>query len=233
MDTRVRPFDDRRVRQALNLADNKAHVVKLLGGTATIAHGMLPPGVLGYSERAPYACQPGAARDLLARAGYPDGFDVALVTYQGDEPEKLAASFQADLAAVGVRATIDVRSFAEFAAGDRAPPHALWLGAWGGDSPDPTSFVDAQFRSGQAANNTGYANPALDALLDRAATERDREARRLMYREADGILHDDAPWVWEYHRTTTEVVQPYVQDYAIHPIFVRDFSSIWLDREEP
>ena len=51
-----------------------------------------------------------------------------------------------------------------------------------------------------------------------------------MYHRAERILYDDAPWIWEYHQDMTEVTQPYVAGYAIHPIWMRDFTRAWFDR---
>ena len=50
-----------------------------------------------------------------------------------------------------------------------------------------------------------------------------------MYRRAERIVHDDAPWVWSYHLNLVEVVQPYVMGYAPHPVWTRDFTHTWLD----
>ena len=50
-----------------------------------------------------------------------------------------------------------------------------------------------------------------------------------MYHRAERILYDDAPWIWDYHSVTTEVTQPYVRNYEPHPIWMRDYTSAWLD----
>ena len=67
-------------------------------------------------------------------------------------------------------------------------------------------------------NNTFYSSPALDAAIDAGD-----------YTAADRILHDDAPWIWNYHRENVEVTQPYVQGYEPHPVWGRDYESAWLD----
>ena len=202
MNVRVPPFDDVRVRRALNYADDKAHALRILAGTAEVAHGLLPPGVLGRDDAlAPYPHDPAAARRLLAEAGHGDGLDVELVTYGGDEPERLAQSLQADLAEVGVRARIVTMSFAAYAAAIGRPDGPpLALAAWQGDSPDPTSFLDAKLAtsaigSDASANDSFYSNPALDALLDAARAEPDPAKRAPLYRRAERIVFDDAPWI--------------------------------------
>ncbi|HEY5943990.1 MAG TPA: ABC transporter substrate-binding protein [Kofleriaceae bacterium] len=236
MNVRVKPFDDRRVRQALNYALDKAHSVKLLGGAAIASHGLLIPGVPGRDDTlAPYPHDPAKARALLAAAGYPNGFDVDYAIMADEEAERLALSLQADLAAVGVRVHITRLSLATFgpAIGSPHGPAFSKIG-WLGDFPDPTSFLDPKFHSHSiteenSTNDTFYANPELDALLDSARAERDPSKRVTLYQRAERLLYDDAPWIWDYHQQMVEVVQPYVAGYAPHPVWLRDYTSAWLD----
>jgi ABC-type transport system substrate-binding protein len=236
MNVRRKPFDDRRVRQALNYALDKAHTVKLLNGGAVPAHGILPPGMAGRDDTlAPYPHDPAKARALLAAAGYPDGFDVDYVTINDEEAETLAASIRADLAEVGVRVHVSVMSLATFATAIGRPDGpAFSYDGWVGDFPDPSNFLEPRFSSRMIAdensNNTSfYANPELDALLDAARSEPDPDKRAAMYRRAEHILYDDAPWVWNYHRELTEVTQPYVHGYAPHPVWGRDYTSASIE----
>jgi peptide/nickel transport system substrate-binding protein/oligopeptide transport system substrate-binding protein len=236
MNVRVPPFDDRRVRQALNYALDKSHSLKLLQGAAVISHGVLPPGVAGRDDTlAPYPHDPAKARALLAEAGHPDGFDVEYVIMNDSEAERLAGSLQSDLAEVGVRVHITEMSLATFytATGRKdGPPFSK--GAWLGDFPDASDFFDTQFHSRAIAdenanNNTFYATPELDALLDAARAEPDPAKRVEMYHRVERILYDDAPWIWDYHQLMTEVTQPYVKAYEPHPVWIRDYTRAWLD----
>ncbi|HSD86761.1 MAG TPA: ABC transporter substrate-binding protein [Kofleriaceae bacterium] len=236
MNVRVKPFSDRRVRQALNYALDKSHSVKLRNGGAVASHGLLPPGMPGRDDTlTPYPHDPAKARALLAEAGYPHGFDTDYMIFSDEFAEKLAASLQHDLAEVGVRVHIQVSSIANFGTlygKPDGPPFSM--DAWIGDAPDPTSFLDVKFHSRSiadqsSANESFYANPALDELLDRARAEREPAARAELYKQAERILYDDVPWIWDHHPTATEVLQPYVQGYAPHPVWVRDFTTTWLD----
>ena len=236
MNVTVKPFDDRRVRQALNYALDKDHTRKLLNNAAVPSHGMLPPGLPGRDDSlSPYPHDVAKAKALLAEAGYPDGFSVDYMTQNDEQGEKLAASLQGDLAEVGVRVRIQLVSFATLATvmGQKTGP-AFSLTSWVGDYPDPTNFLDARFHSRyiadeNAQNDTRYSNPELDALLDAARGELDRAKREGMYRKAERILYDDAPWIFDYHPVTTEVTQPYVRGFELHPIWVRDYTNAWLD----
>ncbi len=236
MNVQVKPFDDRRVRQALNYALDKRHTQRLLNGTTVPAHGILPPGMFGRDPGLePYPHDVAKARALLAEAGYPDGFDVEYVTTNDEETEKVAGSLQNDLAEAGVRLHITVMSFAAWQTVIGQPEGAAFsFASWTADFPDPTDFFDTLFdsrsiTSANSSNNSFYRNPELDALLDEARREPDLLKRKALYRRAEHILYDDAPWIWDYHRLTTEVTQPYVRDYELHPIWQRDYTSAWLD----
>jgi peptide/nickel transport system substrate-binding protein/dipeptide transport system substrate-binding protein len=187
------------------------------------------------ADLAAYPHDVARARALLAEAGYPTGFDVDYVTLSDEEAEKVAGSLQADLAEVGVRVHLSVMAWATFTAAISEPQGpAFSYTSWLADYPDPSNYLDTRFHSRSikptsSTNDSFYANPALDALLDQARQELDPDARAAMYRRAERILYDDAPWIWDYHRMTTEVTQPYVRGYAPHPIWLRDYTSAWLD----
>ena len=239
MNVQRKPFDDRRVRQAFNYALSKAHTARLLNGTTVASHGILPPGMLGRDpELAPYPHDVARARRLLAEAGYPDGLDVSYATPNDEETQKVAASLQSDLAEAGIRVHLEVMAFATFATAvtDPAGPPFSFT-SWIADYPDPINFFEQRFHSrsikpaatGGTTNDSFYGNPALDAVLDAAHQSIDPAVRAARYREAERILYDDVPWIWDYHRITTEVLQPYVRGYAPHPIWIRDYTSAWLD----
>lgn len=233
LDVRRPPFDDVRVRRALNYAVDKSAQVRALHGLAVPAHGLLPPAMLGRDEAlAPYPHDPARARTLLAEAGYPDGLDLEYVTVKEEYAERLAQLLQADLAAVGVRVRISVLSFATYLEATAAvdgPPFSYT--SWLMDYPDPSNFLDVRFHSKfvGASNDSGYANPELDRVLDEARTLDDPVARAVRYRRAERILHDDAPWIWGYHPQIAVVVQPYVRDAVPHPVWVHDYTAAWLD----
>jgi ABC-type transport system substrate-binding protein len=239
MNVEARPFDDVRVRRALNYAVDKHHQVKLLNGLGVPSHGILPPAMPGRDDALePYPYDPDKARALLAEAGYPDGFSVEYVTLKDDAAEKIAQSIQADLAKVGVRMKIVLMSWATYldatATREGAP---FSMGSWLQDYPDASNFLDVRFHSRMIAdqnsnNDSFYVNRELDALLDAARREQDATEREAMYRRVERILYDDAPWIWGYHPVVMEVVQPYVMGFVLHPVLVRDFRFVWLDLDD-
>ena len=236
MNVTRKPFNDRRVRQALNYALDKSHTVRLLNNAAVPSHGMLPPGLLGRDDKLePYPHDPEKARQLLAEAGVAPGTELTYVTQNDEQGETLAASLKGDLEDVGLIVNVQLVSFATLStiSGSVDGPD-FSITSWVGDYPDPTNFLDVRFHSraiadANATNDTRYSNPELDALLDAARGELDPEKRTAMYKKAERILYDDAPWIYDYHPVTTEVTQPYVQGFELHPIWVRDYTHTWLD----
>lgn len=233
MNTRKPPFDDRRVRQALNYALDKQSTVKLMTGRAVASHGALPPGVPGRDEALePYPHDPARARALLREAGHAGGLVLDYVTLLDEDAEKLAMSMQADLAEVGVTVNISLMTFAAWSSAVSTPDGpAFSFTGWAAD-PDPSAFFDPLFHSksiGAANNDTYYANPEVDRLLDEARAAPDPARRAELYARVDRLIRDDAPWLWNYHEQLTEVVQPYVRGPTLHPVWVRDYTTAWLD----
>jgi peptide/nickel transport system substrate-binding protein len=241
MDVTRKPFDDRRVRQAMNYAFDKRHVIRLLHGTAVASHGLLAPGMFGRDETLePYPCDPERARALFTEALGPGPHDFDYVILADEESELFAGSLQHDLEQIDIHLHLTQMSLATWltAIGMKDGP-AFSTVNWLADYADPSDFMDALFHSRMIAdessnNNTRYANPELDALLDRARFESDAAVREQLYHRAERILYVDAPWIWGYHQRMTEVIQPYVKGYAPHPVWLRDYTSAWIaDDDEP
>ena len=226
------------MRQALNYAVDKAHALRILAGTAEVAHGLLPPGMLGRDDAlAPYPHDPAAARRCSPRPATATASTSSYVTYGGDEPERLAQSLQADLAEVGVRARIVTMSFAAYAAAIGRPDGPpLALAAWQGDSPDPTSFLDAKLatsaigttrrrttRSTRTRRSTRCSTPRAPSPTppSRAAVPA-RRAHRVRRRAVD--LRVPPP--------RDRGMQPYLMGYDPHPVWIHDYTTAWLDKPE-
>jgi oligopeptide transport system substrate-binding protein len=235
MDVRHPPFNDKRVRQALNYALNKDDTVVLYNGRAAPSHGIIPPGLPGYNSRLkPYPYDPAKARQLLAEAGYPNGFDVVYSTTKDELADKLAQSIQADLGAVGVRIRIENLTFPAYLEATGRSALKFFYSGWNMDFPDPWDFAEVRFHSRMrgeqnASNDTNFSNAELDATLDAARIELDPAKRAALYEHAEEILYEEAPWVWHYHPMTVEVVHPYVKGYKPHPVWLRSYRDAWLD----
>ncbi len=207
MNVEMAPFDNVDVRRAVNMAINKDRITQIINGRGVPANQPLPPSMPGYSQTYEgYAYDPAAAIDLLAEAGFPDGFETELYVMNTDPQPRIAQAIQNDLAKIGIKA--DIKSLAQanvIAAGgekDQAP--MIWSGgmAWIADFPDPSNFYAPILGCAGAVpggwNWSWYCNEELDALATKADSITDpaaQEERMKLWEEIYVKVMDDAPWV--------------------------------------
>lgn len=201
------PLDKLEVRQAINMAINKDRIVRIINGRATPANQPLPPAMPGYEENYEgYPFDPEAAKKLLAKAGFADGFETELFVMNTDPQPRIAQAMQQDLANIGITATIKSLAQANvIAAGgvqDQAP--MVWSGgmAWIADFPDPSNFwgpilgCDGAVPGGW--NWAWYCNEELDAMGAKADAMADsdlQQARAELWGKVYTQAMADAPWV--------------------------------------
>lgn len=212
MNTLSGPLSDVRVRQALNYAIDKEPIVThLFASTAVVNDSPLPPTVAGYTPIGTYPYDPERARQLLAEAGYPNGFTL---NYWGPTPGRSLANaevgqqIQASLAEIGVRIEISTADAAANIERITLPPdaseaagkHLMFLG---GPAPQGAQvFFEANFTTpmwAPAGLNRGfYSNPRVDELVGLASAEADQARRQALFDEIQAILMEDAPWIFLY-----------------------------------
>jgi oligopeptide transport system substrate-binding protein len=236
INTRVKPLDDPRVRQALIYAiDREAIVHDVTFGRFVPARGVLPPGTLGYNPGLQgYSYDPGRARDLLAQAGFPGGRGLPPLTiWASAKLDKEHQQVRRYLEAVGVHVEFkyvtDWPQFTRMLAEGQFP---IYQYAWLADVPDPDNFLFKLFHSRSPRNYTGYANPGVDALLVQARNESDAERRVALYRRVEQIVMNDAVVIPFFHYTYERVFQPYVRSIEVSGLgdpYI-PLRKIWLER---
>ena len=195
------PLQDARVRRALNYAvDVDAIVQGIFSGLATPTTTLLTDIDFGYSPGlSPYPYDPERARELLAEAGYPDGFEVTLQTPSGRyvNDVQVAQAVAAQLGAVGITVNQEVREYGayvgELFAGN-APD--LFLIGWGNAPLDADFIFYPLLRTDELLSY--YSSPELDALLDEAHATLDRGVREEAYGAALELIQDEAPVIFLY-----------------------------------
>ncbi len=218
------PFDDPRVRRALNMAvDVEKIIAHVLFGAGKRSRGVVPPSLRGAPEPAErYPYDPAGARALLAEAGYPRGFSMEIWQRENPEAGRILESVQAYLADVGVTAKLVTREWGAFKeAIDRGTPDAFFID-WLADYPDAENFLAPLFSSaniGGGGNRTGYRNARVDSILDAAAVCLDAGTRGDLYRTAEEIVYGEAPWLFLWFPEKYEVVSPRLTGYRIPLIF--------------
>lgn len=207
LNTTKAPFNDVRVRHALNYAIDKEQLVNVaVAGLATVMTAPIPAATFGYAEQPAYTYDPEKARSLLAEAGYPNGFEMKVLTFTGDEYRTVGQVLQQMFSLVGVRMTLDQQERGAlvdqlFKPVDENPTEAALVGASSStgdaDLAITTSFTKASFPP--ASNNWSfYENDEVETLVSDARATGDQETRAALYAEALGIIWQDAPWVFLY-----------------------------------
>jgi len=228
LNTRHPALKDRRVRQALNYAVNKDAIIRdILKGTAIVSKSPLSPVYGAYHEDnvTAYPFDPAKARALLKDAGYPSGFDLTFFVPESgsgmQSPVEMATVIQANLAQVGVRAKIQTMEWGAYLKKYLDGPDMAEM-SWNPSIGDPDHMMYMLLSSDRfpPAFNAGYyQNPRVDELLRKGRTTIDDKERIPLYREAQKIVTDDAPWIFVDHGKQVIVYRKRVQGFKLHPNF--------------
>ncbi len=235
------PFDDVRVRRAVNLAINKEPIVQLAySGHATAADGPLPPQQWGYHAPATrYDYDPVMARKLLAESAADLRFDPK-ATYKLysmttprpylPSPERVARFLQGALEQVGMHTELVLAPYPVHRTSLSNGDHDLAVFGWVGDTGDPDNFLYVLFSSestlpGAIQNVAFYREPVVDKLLLQAQATSDESARSTLYAEVQDRISADAPWVPITHSELVVAGRAELEHVVIsptgHPIFAQ------------
>ena len=237
LNTRHPILKDRRVRQALNHAVNKEAIIRdILRGTAIVSRGPISPVYGPYYEEntARYPHDLEKARALLKEAGYAGGFELGfLVPESGSgmqSPVEMATVIQANLAQIGVRAKIQTMEWGAYLRKYLEQPDMAEM-SWNPSIGDPDHMMYMLLSSDRfppAFNSGYYQNDRVDDLLRRARTTLDDKARVPLYREAQKLVVEDAPWIFVDHGKQVIVHRKRVQGFKLHPNFDLVLTPVWL-----
>ncbi|PKH26253.1 ABC transporter substrate-binding protein [Enterobacterales bacterium CwR94] len=203
--TQKKPFDDVRVRQALNYAVDKQAIVKaVFKESGSVADSLLPPGLLGYNDALQhYDYNPEKARALLKEAGLSQGFTTDIWSLPVQRPynpnsRRIAEMIQSDWAKVGVKANIVTWEFGQYLTGLRKGEHSTALYGWISDNGDPDNFARTLLSCDKAeggSNIARWCDKPYDRLVTQAVQTSDRQQRAKLYQQAQTRFVADAPWI--------------------------------------
>ncbi|MEW6724271.1 MAG: ABC transporter substrate-binding protein [Bacillota bacterium] len=236
LNTAVAPFNDVRVRQALNYAvDRQLLVDRFLPGQAVVANSPIPPGLLGeVSQATAYLHNINRAKELLREAGYPRGFTVDLI--QRSTRNAVTQTIAEMLGKIGVKVRIRTLGKDEFfravgPSGDFQMAYLNWLA----DYPEASNFLWPLFHSaniGDGGNRARLTSQPLDSLIEQALATVDAAARTELYRQVEAKVIEEAPWVFLYHPVEWMVYQPEVRGMVPFLIPMADkMTDVWLAKK--
>ncbi|MBT3228604.1 MAG: ABC transporter substrate-binding protein [Candidatus Marinimicrobia bacterium] len=218
MNVERKPFDDKRVRQAVTLAiDREKIIYRIMHNSATLAQGPIPPGLEGYdSTRIDIPYDPQAANDLLIEAGYPDGCEFDLWVDPGAAISQTLEAIQHYLNEAGFIVHLVRNDWNMMRDAMRKGQTDAYWGNWWADYADSENFLAPLFHSDNAARRNRYSNPEVDRSIEKQQRSLDADERKVLAMEIDSILIEEAPYAFMWYPTSYTVVQPNLKGYIPH-----------------
>lgn len=216
------PFDDVRVREAINLAIDRQLIIDTIAcGAGQAADAIIAPAVYGYFSPGTYEYNPERARELLAEAGYENGFSTSLWVNDNQTRVEACQAVQAMLMDIGIDCAVEVMEFGSFIQRTSNGEHDMGYFGW------VTSTTDADYtyyslehssQQGAAGNRTFLADDEVDALVEEARTSTDEAVRLAAYEKVAARLfelNNNAPI---YYSNITAGSSNKVENFVMDPI---------------
>ncbi len=233
MNTKQKPFDDLRVRQAMNYAIDKMAIVKALFGDVHLpAKGYVPSVLKGYTTVGvkQYEYNPAKAKKLLTEAGYPNGFTVEAKVLNSPGYQRIFTMLQAQLGQVGIKLDYQPAATPEWLSFQYSGK-ALF-GGWPFTRVPEIHFVMYSYYHSNnkppASNGSFYGG--IDDLLNKAAAEKNWAARAKYYQQAQRKLSEDVPFITIYQGRINVIADKRIKDIIIggdYPQDIRFDKASW------
>jgi peptide/nickel transport system substrate-binding protein len=231
LNTKVAPFTDVAVRQAVEWGVNRQEIVSsVLKNTAVVAQGPISPSSWAYdSNFAPYTYDVSKAKAELAQAGKTTGVSFTLLIAAGSPLTTQMAQFiQSELQPAGITVNIKQETFATELSDTETHNFQAALQGWSG-RPDPDGNLYSWFHTGGGNNDMQYSNPQVDSLLEAARATSDQKERATDYQQAEQLILQDASYVFIYHLSAIQATTTKVGNFMLQPTTILNFTSVYLD----
>jgi peptide/nickel transport system substrate-binding protein/oligopeptide transport system substrate-binding protein len=211
------------------MAVDRKHILNtVFEKRGVLAGGPIPPGLwksrVLQQNREGYSYDPDKARNLIREAGA-EGKTIRIYITPDPEVLDIIEVVQSYLSRAGLKAEIIQLDWSAFKqAVNEGEPDAFWL-SWWADYPDPENFLFPLFHSasvGPSGNQARCIDPELDHLIETAQQTMDEKLRYRLYRQAEDRIIKNAPWVFMWHKADYFVIQPWVKDFKIYPLYSID-----------
>jgi len=246
MNVKMPPFDDVRVRKAINYAvDAEEILAKVAGGYGVILPGPLSPFNL-YADPTlqPYGYDPDKALALLGEAGWKDTDGDGILDKEGKPFSmvidaygpyvEIAEAVAGQLREVGIDASVRVWEWGVLKKAALAGERMAVMRDWGDSAFDPVGYIEAKWHTRVEGTPLGrgnfsqYSNPRVDELIEAGATEPDPDKRREIYNEMQRLIWEDAPALFLYVPQEIEACRIRVQNWAPSPDSRENMHDVWV-----
>lgn len=237
--TKVAPYDNAKVRKALNMAIDKQAIIDVVfQGSGEIAKNPIPPTMWSYDDAiVDDIYDPEAAKAALEAEGVTD-LNMKIWAMPVQRPynpnaRRMAELMQEDFAKVGVTVEIVSYEWGEYLERSKAEDRdgAVLLG-WTGDNGDPDNFLAVLLGCDAVggSNRAQWCNEEFDALIQKAKVLPTQAEREALYKEAQVIFKDQAPWATIAHSVVYMTMRPEVEGYVVHPLGGHIFNQVGLSQ---
>jgi peptide/nickel transport system substrate-binding protein len=230
------------MRKAIAYAINrKAIVDNIYQGMGQVAKNPIPPTMWGYNEKVPgFAYDPEKAKELLKKAGFPDGKGLGEITLwsmpvprpYNPDGLKIGEAMAADLAKVGITAKVVTFEWGTYLKRQREQPADMDLFqlGWTGDNGDPDNFLAVLFDGlASSAIRTQWHNEKYHELMVKGRQTIDQNERAKIYEEAQQLIYDEVPVISVAHSTVIWPALKNVKDFKLHPTSSVRMKNVWLE----
>ncbi|MEX2542649.1 MAG: ABC transporter substrate-binding protein [Trueperaceae bacterium] len=224
------PLGDVLVRQAIAHAiDREAIVEAFYQGLGVVAQDHLPPSLFGHGMEWPYDYDPERARELLAEAGYPDGFSTELWYMPVSRPyypapQPIAETMASYLADVGIDAQLMTEDWTTYLADYTTGKFPMYMLGWNADYADPDNFLTTFFGPG-APEQLGWDSPETVDALGQARQIADQDERTELYQQAVNNVAEEAASIPMAHNRSLNAVRSNIDGWVMSPL---GYSSVSL-----
>jgi len=229
-----KPTNIREVREALDIAIDRNAIFKAMfpRGDAMQAVSAFPPVVPGYNKELKNEYNPERAKQLLAKAGYPNGFEISLWALPVVRPtnpngQLMAQMIQQDWAKIGVKANIKTYEWGEYLKRSKQGEHDIYMSGWTGDTGDADDFLTPNLTCAASSDGVKYCNAEFDKLVAEARATTDVAKRLKLYEKAQAMFKHDRPWITMAHSTIYIPMSQDVQGFVMLPNGGVDFENVY------
>lgn len=220
--TRKEPFNNVKVRQAIATAINADDIITAVyKGSGTKANSLIGPKVFGYSsEPKAWEYNVEKAKQLLAEAGYPNGFKIKIWINENPDRRDIAVILQAQLKEIGIDMTVETLEWGAFLDGTARGDHDMFILGWVSVTGDADYGLYALLHSstfGGAGNRSFYSNPKVDELLTQARNSVDQEERKELYKQVQLIVQEEVPVYVTAYKAQNVALQKNIENFKLKP----------------
>ncbi|WP_163969414.1 glutathione ABC transporter substrate-binding protein [Oceanobacillus halotolerans] len=228
------PFDNELVRQAVSMAIDKEQIINgIYDGYGIPAIGPIPPDVFGYDENVSgldYDVE--QAKELLAEAGYEDGFSTTIWTNDNRQRIDAATNVQQQLSEIGIDIEVEVLEWGAYLEQTAQGEHDMFVLGWVTGTGDADYATYPLFHSdnvGDPGNRTFTEDDELDALLEEARQTTDPEERSEVYSQVQERIVEVSPMLFLHHQEYLMGVSEKVQGLEQLPTQYLQLKDVYIE----